>query len=252
MRSVRNLFLAVGVLLMVSLVVRADDQADLKAIVDKAIKAQGGEEKLSKLKAATSKSKGKVYVMGDGLDFTGEIAYQSPDRLSFQMQIAIMGQNFAIGTIVNGDKGWKSFNGTTQELEAEELAEAKENMYSEWVTHLYPLKDPAFTLSALGEAKVGDNDAVGIRVSRKDHRDINFYFDKKTGLLLKRETRIKDFQSGGTEMTQENLYSDYQEIDGIPNASKVTILRDGKKYVEAEATELKRVEKLDDSVFAKP
>ncbi len=48
---VLSLLLTAGVRL------QADDQADAKGIVDKAIKATGGEEKLAKHKAATSKGK---------------------------------------------------------------------------------------------------------------------------------------------------------------------------------------------------
>ena len=40
---------------------RADDQADLRKVIDKAIKASGGEEKLAKFKAETFKMKGKFY-----------------------------------------------------------------------------------------------------------------------------------------------------------------------------------------------
>ncbi len=55
---------ACAVSLMAAATVRADDAADAKAVVEKAIKAMGGAEKLDQTKAFTSKMKGKVFVMG--------------------------------------------------------------------------------------------------------------------------------------------------------------------------------------------
>jgi hypothetical protein len=64
---------------------RADDAADAKATVDKAIKAHGGEEKLSKFKGETWTGKGTYYGMGDGLPFSAHFALQWPER--FRMEV---------------------------------------------------------------------------------------------------------------------------------------------------------------------
>src|SRR5437868_15187557 len=50
---------------------RADDAADARAIIDKAIKASRGEEILDKYKAETLKEKGTYYGMGNGIPYTG-------------------------------------------------------------------------------------------------------------------------------------------------------------------------------------
>lgn len=62
MRGVFLSFVGFGLLLVVSSSLKAQD--DLRAVIDKAIKAQGGEEKINKHKAGTSKSKGTVEVQG--------------------------------------------------------------------------------------------------------------------------------------------------------------------------------------------
>ena len=49
---------------------RAADDKEAKAILDKAIKALGGEEKLSKVKAATWKGKGTNQIDGAANAFT--------------------------------------------------------------------------------------------------------------------------------------------------------------------------------------
>jgi outer membrane lipoprotein-sorting protein len=252
MRKATGWCLAAGVIVAISGLVRADEQADAKAIVDKAIKAQGGAEKLAKAKAASSKSKGKFYGFGDAIDYTLESSTQPPDKLRNEIQGEAMGNKFSFIQVIQGDKGWNSANGTTEELSEEQLKEGKENLYANWVALLHPITGKDFKLAPLAEVKVGDKEAVGVKVSSKGHRDISLFFDKKTGMLLKRETTVKDLMAGGSEVAEEVLYLEFKEKDGIQYASKVTINRDGKKYIESEITDYKPAEKLDDKVFDKP
>ncbi len=231
--------------------VRAQD-AEVKAVLDKAIAAHGGADHLAKDKAVTMQTKGKIHAIGDGVDFTGEIASQLPDRLRFEMTLTVMGTDLKIKQVVKGDKGWVAVNDTVMELTKEQMAEAKEQMHVAAVTRLVALRDKAYKLAPLGEAKVEGKDAVGIRVEHEGRRDVSLFFDKKTGLLLKTETRGKDPMAGDNEFTAETLYDDYRKVDASPVAHKVTIKRDGKLFIESTNSDVKVAEKLDDSTFDKP
>ncbi len=80
-------FLCVAVvILLASSAIQADDQADLKALIDKAIKASGRDGKAGKLQAETFKAKGKFYGFGNGVDYTGEWAVQRPDKLRVKIE----------------------------------------------------------------------------------------------------------------------------------------------------------------------
>jgi hypothetical protein len=252
MRKAMVWCLAAGVISATTSLVRADDKADAKTIVEKAIKAQGGADKLSKNKAVQTKQKGKFYGFGDGIDYTLESSTQPPDKIRNEIKGEAMGNAFSFVQVIQGEKGWNSSNGTTEELSDEQLKEAKENLYATWVAQLHPITGKEFTLAPLGDVKVGDKEAVGVKVSSKGHRDISLFFDKKTGMLIKRETIVKDLMGGGADATEEVLFLDYKEKDGVQYASKVNINRDGKKYIESEITEYKPSDKLDDKVFDKP
>ena len=63
-------------LLVMALPLRADDADTAKAIIEKAIKAAGSEEKFTKLKAATMKFKGIIHQPDMNISFTGEIVSQ--------------------------------------------------------------------------------------------------------------------------------------------------------------------------------
>jgi hypothetical protein len=51
---------------------------------------------------------------------------------------------------------------------------------------------------------------------------------------------------------QEVFYSNYGDVDGVKFPMKILITRDGKPYVEAENSDVKAVDKLDEKLFAKP
>ena len=244
---------AVALALAAAGAARADDKADTRAVINKAIQARGGEEKLAKVKALHFKGKGKFYGMGDAIDYIGEWNIQPPDKFRVQINFEVNAMKITFLMVFDGKKGWRKINDETMELNEDEVAEGREDQYAGLVDMLIPLiKDKGFELSSLGEAKVEDQAAVGVRVAHKGHRDINLFFDKNSGLLLKNERMIKDEMMGGKERTQVTLHLDYKDIGGALHPAKVHIKRDGEKYVESEASHFETKDQTDDSVFAKP
>ena len=127
---------------------KADDADQARAVIDKAIKAQGGEEKLAKFKSHTWKNKGTWYGMADGVPYTANYAVAWPDKFRFEVEGGFM------TVVLDGDKGWMQAMGDTHEMSKEELAQQKEELYAGRVITLMPLKDKAFKLSLTGETKV--------------------------------------------------------------------------------------------------
>ncbi|HMF13800.1 MAG TPA: hypothetical protein VKE94_15885 [Gemmataceae bacterium] len=241
------LSLSAAACLLLAANVRADD--DPQKVIEKAIKAHG--ERAGKGKAAVFKMKGKFYGLGEGIDFTADFKIQEPSQNRMDLTIEVAGEKVEIVQAIDGDKGWKSAAGNAEDLNKDELAEAKENIYAERVNRFVDLREKSYKLSSLGEKKVGDRQAVGVKVSHEGHREISLYFDKEKGLLLVSERRGKDPMTG-QEFTQETLYEDYKPIDGVQQAHKTTINRDGKKYVEGDITDFKRLDEIDASTFVKP
>jgi outer membrane lipoprotein-sorting protein len=248
-------FLACALLVSATAAVRADEKIDPAAVVDKAIKASGGAEKLAKYKAASAKMKGKFYGSGaDGLEFEGEVDSQYPDKFRLKVESDVMGMKFGYSKVINGDKVWIKMNTDTTEIKDKEgIKDAQEELYVRGIVQLLPLKeDKNLKIELVGESKVDDKPVIGLRVSSKGHRDVNLYFDKDKGLLVKSETMIRDEMTGGKEQMQETVYSNFKEIGGVLHAMKIVISREGKKHVESEITEVTPKEKIDDKVFGKP
>lgn len=244
--------LGIGSLLMLLVPVRADEDANLREVIARAIKADGGLENLTKFKASATKQKGKLHTPGGAFEFTSENSVQLPDRLRSEQHIKVGDMQITVVVIVTGNKGWIQLMGKTEGMNKDMLEEVKEQLNAANISQLACLNDKDYKLSSLGEVKVGGRPAIGVRVERKGYRDVNLFFDKDKSLLLKMETRGKDLMQGGQEYTSTTLFDDYKKVEGMMVAHKVTIERDGKPYLENETTEVKISEKLDDSLFEKP
>jgi hypothetical protein len=248
MRKVWIGFLAMG--LIVSATPAASAQ-DAMAIIDKAIKAHGGADKLAKMAALRLKTKGTIELLGNSAAFTQESAIQMPDKIKDTMQLDFMGQNIGVVTVFDGKKGWINANGMTMDMNDDIMEAMKEAVYMMSMQGFTGLKDKKYELSLLGDAKVNDRPAVGVKISSKGHKDVNVYFDKESGLMAKMEHRTKDLMSG-QEVAEERIVTDYHEVDGIKTGKKVLVNRDGKKFLEAEVLDIKFPDKIDDGEFTKP
>jgi hypothetical protein len=248
MRTARDI-LILAVCMVPAGFVHAEENSE--AIIEKAIAAQGGAAKVAKLRTMRIKVEGTTdLVPGQPkLPFVLEDTWQMPNRYKSMITFELMGMKFSQTQAIDGDKGWIEFNGKTQDMPKEAMAEMKEQKYAEDLDRLSFLKEKGYDLSMLEQIKIGEKPALGILVKAKNHREVKLYFYKETGLLVKRVNTLKE---PNKEIVQEVFFTDYQEKDGLKHYRKIVAHRDGKKALEAKVTELEFFDKLDDKVFAKP
>lgn len=246
MRSLTLHASALALLLLTAGWTCADD--DTKAILDKAIKAHGSADKDKK--ASQTKSKGTVEVMGVSINFNEDSTAQ-PNRFKSVTTLEVSGKTIEKITVFNGEKAWVRVMDQTRDVDGKALEELKELTYLKQLADFRSLMEKPYELSSLGELKVNERPAVGVKVANKGHRDVNLWFDKETGLLAKVERQGVDSITE-REFTEERIVTEYQEQDGIKVPKRAVVYRDGKKYMDLEVLEYKRIDKLADSEFAKP
>jgi hypothetical protein len=250
----RRLVVAVPVCLLLSIAISARADDDAKNVLEQAVKAHGGAENISKHKDQCVIQKGKMHVsvMGMEIDGTMEIS-ASKDRFRQEFQFSLMGQDYTQSVVFDGKQIFVVFNGkvvfTTDKKEDLDLV--NESMYAEKAAGLALLGDKSIEVSIIGDDMVGDTPVVGVRVSKKGHKDVNLYFDKSTHLLKKTQFRSLDFQSHA-EVDEERIMEEYADVGGEKQPKRVIVSKDGKKFGEIEFTEFNYVDKLDDSLFTKP
>jgi hypothetical protein len=268
-----------------SSMVSADD-TEATAILDRAMKALGGEDRLSKIKAATWKGKGKITfgdkgktVFGDKVEceVTSQTTAQGLDH--FRSEIDINTRNlFAedaefkrsgvkkedfdeelkqagledlgklkILAALNGDKAWFTAMDYPGKPDA---AHMKRTMYLEVIPVLLaPLKGPGFKMDVAGEETVGGRGAIILKVTCPDGKDIKISFDNESGLPVKAVGKVFTLQD--EEVFQENTYGNYKDFGGIKIATRVEI-KNGWLNRKQEIIEFKVLDKVDPSTFIAP
>jgi hypothetical protein len=239
------------------------EDAQARAIIDKAIQAHGGADKLSQFKAVSAKWVGKHKIenqyYGDAIRV---VTYEMPaDKIRFDFEVENpKGNNFAFSRVVSGKKGWQGSGRRTRDLNEAEVTQIVDELYAHWLASVVPLqdvllKDKGFAFSVWGNIAVDGKDAVGVRVSCQGRPDVLLFFDKQTGLVIKSERRAKDPVTN-REYTAESSYRDHKAFQGVMWPTIRLDRRDGQDLEENsgrfELSEFQALEKLEDSSLAKP
>jgi hypothetical protein len=227
----------------------SDEQA--VAVVDKALRAHGGEQKLAGIKGQAWKGKGYIELLGNKQDYTADYIFAPPNRVRFDMHIEAFGKKVMLTVATDGKDAYEQSGELLRDMEKTKRDEFLHTAYVVHISQLYPLKDKAFTLTSLGESKLGDEHVVGVKVARQGRRDVSLYFDKDSSLLVKTSTRVFD-EFSKKEVTQDTLRSGYRDRDGLKVFDKMIIQRDAKTFIVEEFSDQRILEKVDPTIFAKP
>jgi hypothetical protein len=224
---------------------------DAKSVLDKALKAVGGEKKLAEVKAVNWKGKGTLTFNGEDYAFTLETTLAGLDHMRATFESNIMGNEIKVTTVVAGDNGWRVFADQKMELDKESLLNEKRTMYLQLIpATLVPLRQKEFKVELVGMEKVADKPATVLKVTGPDKKDFTLYFDQETGLPVKQVANVLGLM--GEEYTQEQTYGGYKDFEGVKKATKIDSKRDGEKFISYEITDFQVLKSVDAGTFKEP
>ncbi len=222
-----------------------------REVLERAIKAHGGLERLSRFRADRVKLKGHLLLGEKEVFFTAEAVFQMPGQYKNSLESTIDNRRYQLVEVINGDKVFITINGQPQKVEPAALSEMRQTLQIERAIRLVPLlTDQNYEVTLAGQSKVNERPVLTLKVSAKGKKDLFLSFDKDTGLLFKTEHVLTD--GHGKEVRQEGYFTDFRDFDGYRRPSRLTFFRDGKKIMEAELIEVKYLDKIDESEFARP
>ncbi len=227
----------------------AADEA--RRLLDRAIQAHGGEERLSKTKIGRLTAKVDGASVGSGtFKVTWEEVFDLPRRYKRTIDGEFGGQTFHREITVNGPKGWFRQGQAAPQPFAVTDPLAIEQHWHAVLAQLLLLrnKDNRFTL--LGEEQQGGRSLVGIQVSGAQGK-ANLYFDKSTGLLARARRPMPNLLAGG-EMIGETVYEDYREVGGVQYPMHLRSSNRDSSILNIRISSVEFLDKLDARVFAKP
>lgn len=226
-----------------------DDAAKPQQLIDRAIEAIGGTKALNKTRNTIIEDEGTYYGMGDGVPYKGRYVFVLGNPGRYRMEII---DTFV--SVTDGDKAWISVMGMTLDLEGDALEVARHGVLVNYVTSLVPLQKPnkQFKLSPAEPETVDGEECAGIKIDHDNMPTVTIHFSKKTGLIKKTKYLTKAQELGFKEVTDETIFHEYKKFDGVQSASKMTIFRDGKKFVESNPKSVTYPKQIDESEFKKP
>ncbi|WP_165233434.1 hypothetical protein [Aquisphaera insulae] len=233
-------FLAAGLVLGASQA--RGDEAQVKQVLDKAIKALGGEEKLSKAHTIFVKGKGKLILEGNESDISTEATAEGYDHYCSKFEGDFGGNHVEGRSVLNDKKGWRKFGENVMDMDDDAVKNEKRTIYLMLVpTTILPLKSKEFKVESAPDETVDGKAAAALKVVGPDGKDFTISFDKESGLPVRVVAKVVGFQ--GEEFVQESLYKDYKDFGGIKKATKISVKRDGEEFVRQEIVDFKVMDK---------
>jgi len=189
----------------------AGSKEEARAVIARAIKAQGGEALLGKAKAVQVKSKGILL----NSRFTSEVFKQLPGQYKVIIHLAGPDEKIKLVVVLNGEKCWVQSGQDKAQEDPTTRAEMNDVAYVDAVSNLLSLlKENDYSFTPIREALIQRQPATGVRVASRGHPDVNLYFAKADGLLIKVEFKHKD-RASGKEHLLEQYFIEYQEVESV-------------------------------------
>jgi hypothetical protein len=199
-----------------------------RALIERAIRAWGGRELLERKTASLTHLRGKIHAGGDLMvPFTGTMLVSEQDgRTRIELRLEVGGMAIPATIVTDAERSWRLTDGQFENFSADEIKSLDGRAYRSRVVGLLALlDDKGFTLTRIPEEKVRGRPADGVKVSAKGQPDINLYFDRETGFLVKHSYRGQDV--GDTaESLRETVVADYREV--VFGAAEEKQLREAK------------------------
>ncbi len=240
----------------------------MEAILDKAVKALGGEEKLRGAKALMWKFKMEAPgAPGMTEKTSGQWTVQGIDQARKELETEDKGTKYQQLFVLDGNRGWsKTGEGKPTPFAAPLKTSVRREVNLEVLPRtILPLKGKVFKVKAVGQTTVEGKPAVGVLVTEPDDkeftrplpsRQFTLYFDKENGLPVKL-VYTESFVSG--RQTTEMSFRDYKDFDGIKVATRIDTRRtfvnfkgSSTREQQVEISDFRALAEVDAKTFAEP
>ena len=207
-------------------------------MIDQYVQAVGGRGAIEKVSSRVAKGSANI----GGHDVPVDIFTKAPGK-----RISILhapdGDNV---TAFDGAQGWLgAANRPMHDMSSGDLPGARMDADLQLPIHLKQLSED---WKPGRPEKIGDHDTYQLVAAFKTLPSLQFYFDQKTGLLV-RTVRYSDTALGLNAMQID--YADYRDVDGVKVPFRWTVARPAGQFT-IQLTEVKQNVPVEDSRFVKP
>ncbi len=208
-------------------------------IMEKYAQALGGEAAISKIK--TRVDRGTLDVQARHMHSTVETYRKAPDK----MVTFVHGPRGDSSQGYNGQIGWQERGGEVQELFGDDLMRAKD---AAAFNPSMNLKKHYERLEVKGIERLQEHNAYVVAAPRATGSPDRYYFEARTGLLLRISTQI---ESPLGAIPQNADYEDYREVSGIKVPFLIRVVRPDTEMIY-KWKQIQADVQVDDSRFDRP
>lgn len=219
-------------------------------VVERAIRALGGREKVATLKSASWTI---IWDPGTPTERKHRITARGYDQFRKEMEYRKNGKVESSLYILNKDVGWRrDADGGVVSLPPAMLATNKEHNYALRLGDLLPfLAEAQASLTLTGEATIDQWTVTGLRVERPDYPAVQLFFEKASGLLLRSETQLSP-RPDGTRSTLVYQFEEYRACDGLQRYTRLITRLDDQPDAVGHIRDYQILDPEDDRPFDKP
>jgi zinc protease len=217
--------------------------AGARALLDRAIAAKGGLEKLRAIRSITAITRTSMIEGGLQADATTYLSY--PDHVRIDTTL----QGVSSVQIFDGESGWVRDPRGVHDVPAPALRDLRTTLRRDTISLLLAAERGALRARLLPDVKDGDGTRHHtLEVSGTDLDPIVLYVDPDTGLISK-----QTYVAGGPGRPLiEEVFTDYRPVDGVQIAYAATIRRGGQPVLERHVTEIRINAPIDPALFKRP
>ena len=222
-------------------------QARPSTLLDRAMKAAGGESRLREYRGLEWTGRGVVHIPDRDITIRGTWEIQPPDSAVVATYDTTRGPGTLRHLIVAGARGWIKRDTVFTPLPEDILAEEQHQYYLYSLLRLVPLKDNGVTLHAVFPDSAGN---AGFRVERAGRLPVVMYFDS-AGQVVRMVTQ---FALPGPVAGDPQVLSFQGSTtsNGVRWFKRMEILRAGKRYFDLDVDSLATKRAIEDPLLAGP
>ncbi len=217
-----------------------------KALLAKARETMGG-AKLDTIRDLIVTNRTKVKTP------TGDIEMQSEISANLDSGKTVAKTQSPVGDVVQGFDGknaWIKSPAGLQDAPASVANQSRASAFRQTIVLLRGFDKPGFVVAATGPETIGGKQLEGVRITNEALKDTTTLFvDPATGELgAKRYTG----QAGGSAGELTEIYSNYQDVDGIRLPGSAVVMSGGQQAAQSTMVNMKLNPGIADSAYAKP
>jgi hypothetical protein len=212
-------------------------------IIAKYLQATGGKEKIIQLTSVVLE--GTIDVMGN----SGPMKMITLNGKGFKSEIDIQGSS--IVSCFNEKEGW-SVNpfmgvGSPETMPEAQYKTGKDQIFVGAPFVFYAEK--GYKAELAGNEKIGDINALKIKMTSPDNTVVLYLFDPATGYLIR---SIQQVDMQGSMVDNTMTFSDWKDVEGFPQPHKLSINIGGQFDMTMTISKVEYNKPIDAAIFTKP